>query len=431
MGVPTSPAVRPDVDAELLVCPGCGAAVAAGSERVCAACGTRVPLPAAHADAKATSEAHAGLGREASELAERIGRAPSPLLQLLTVFEGGCATYMLLPFLLIGGFFVARRALLALGPLLGRDLAGDERYLVMSAFGFTTAMFAAGLLGATYAGRQLAGLRELQAGLAAKLPEHAGGPSTCRLCGADLAFAAAARAARCRYCGAENLVAVAASWLRRATRATRRLESELREATRAHEAEALRLRSIFARRGMVVAVIGGGFLALTGAFIFSAPLAAKETPEARLMREAEVPRFILERSFVGKGSDVEFSPLLSRAPCSDPLRGIVETFRFAPLACQPGSESCVAPWFVALRAGDVVHLETDREPRGFVLFFPQRDEPPFQKSGRGELIAKGYVSPGSPVNLVAPRDGWYLVLYSIDGASADARYDLCAELARP
>ncbi|MBL8741014.1 MAG: hypothetical protein JNK04_07975, partial [Myxococcales bacterium] len=114
----------PSVEAELLVCPGCGADVALGPEPICAACGTRVPLPDVHADASATSEAHAGLSREATELAERIGRAPSPLLQLLTVFEGGCATYLVLPVLLIGGFFVARRALVALGPLVGRDLAG-------------------------------------------------------------------------------------------------------------------------------------------------------------------------------------------------------------------------------------------------------------------------------------------------------------------
>ncbi len=421
-----------EIEAELLVCPGCGAAISTQGETapICAACGTQVALPRAHASAKETSAAHAGLSKEADELAERIGSAPSPVLQVLTLFEGGCATYLLLPFLLIGGFFLARRTLAALGPLVGRDLGGDERYLVMSAFGFTVAMFAMGMLGATYAGRRLAGLRELQAGLAAKLPERAGGRAACRLCGAELDIAPGVRAVRCRYCGAENLVAVAPAWLRRAKRLTQKLGEKLADATRAHEAEALRLRSTFARRALLLSIVGGGLLALTGVFVFSAPPAAKETPDARLQREAEVPRFILERSFVGNGSDVEFAPLLSRTPCSDPLRSIVETFRFAPVACKAGAESCVAPWFVALRAGDVIHLETDSEPRGFVLFFPQNDEPPFTKAGRGELVTKGYVSPGNPLNLLAPRDGWYLLIYSIDGASADERYDLCADLAR-
>jgi DNA-directed RNA polymerase subunit RPC12/RpoP len=420
------------IEAELLVCPDCGAAVATRDEAepICAVCGARVALPDAHAGAKAARDAHAGLSAEASDLADRIGGAPSPALQVLTLFEGGCATYLLLPFLLIGGFFLARRALYELGPLLGRDLVGDERFLVTSAFGFTVALFGVGLLGATYAGRQLSGLRELQAGLAAKLPERAGGHAACRLCGAELEIAPGARAARCRYCGAENLVAIAPSWLRRAKRATQTLGKQLQDATRAHEAEALRLRASFARRALFVSLFGATFLVVTGALVFSTPPSAKETREERLHRESDVPRFILERAFVGQGSDVELSPLLSRIPCSDPMRSIVETFRFAPVACKAGVESCMAPWFVALRAGDVVHLETDRDPRGLVLFFPQNDEPPFTKAGRGELITKGYVSPGNPLNLLAPRDGWYLVLYSIDGASPDERYDLCAELAR-
>ncbi len=87
----------------VLECPGCGRAVAHGtdSEPKCAACGTRVPLPQSQQQAHQTIGEHAELGAAALDLGERIGTAPSPVWRLLTLFEGDCALYLMLPFVLI------------------------------------------------------------------------------------------------------------------------------------------------------------------------------------------------------------------------------------------------------------------------------------------------------------------------------------------
>lgn len=419
------------IEAVLVVCASCGAAVpaASGSEPRCLSCGAVATLPDDQRLVHETSQQHEELSAEAFELGQRIGETPSPGLRALTVFESSCAFVLLLPVLLVVGFFVARAALVRIGDLLGRQLAEDDRYLAVGSFAFMTAVFGFGVLGATYAGRRVAGLRELQAGLSAKLPTSPGGPSCCRLCGADLAFAPSARAARCRYCAAENLVAVDPKWIGRARKASEQLASGLSEAWQAHRKEEERLRRTFRNRAIAVGIVGGGFLLLTGALIFSSPARVPETPYDRWAREAVTPRFIIERAYVGRGSDAGLSPLLSRSACDRPGRGIVKTFRFAPSVCQTGAQ-CNAPWFVALRAGDVIRLETSSEPSGLVLFFPQSDEPPFSKSGRGALIGKGTVAPGSHVELEAPRDGWYLLIYVIEEASPAVDYDLCAHLVR-
>jgi hypothetical protein len=87
------------------------------------------------------------------------------------------------------------------------------------------------------------------------------------------------------------------------------------------------------------------------------------------------------------------------------------------------------PWYVALTAGARVKLSTREEGEALVLFYPAGD-PPFPKASRGELLAKARPKSGADVELVAPRDGFYLVLYHLDGATSERPYDLCAQLAR-
>jgi hypothetical protein len=60
-----------------------------------------------------------------------------------------------------------------------------------------------------YANRRATGRARLLASLRARPPEIAGGPSSCRLCGAPLAVATDAIVATCTYCHAENAVVVA------------------------------------------------------------------------------------------------------------------------------------------------------------------------------------------------------------------------------
>lgn len=420
---------EPETAVVVVTCTGCGAPVQMGdgTRTRCEACGAEVTLPEEHATLRRVEERHTELDAEARSLAERIGQAPSPALRLLTVFESSCAFPFLLVILLFPSFFAARWLLRVTGDVLGRALEGDERLLVVTSNGVMLALFAGGLLGATYASRRLAGLRELQAGLSAKPPSHPGGPATCRECGAELGIPAGARGVSCRYCGSENLVAVDARWIARARESKKKLAKSLRAAFEAHREELARLRRSFRFRLAGVTVVGGGLFAFMSAIILSTPPARPETPEERLAREAEVPRLILDRDYVGGGSDVLFSPLLARRRCEGADPG-TRSFRFTKIGCD--ETRCIAPWYVALRRGDTVRLETSGDHEGMVLTYPQSDQPPFSKKGRGELLKKGWVKKGEAVELVAPAEGWYLLLFSIEGAKTDTPYDLCAELVR-
>jgi LSD1 subclass zinc finger protein len=73
-------------------------------------------------------------------------------------------------------------------------------------------------------GERVDARRELQAALAAKPPATPGGPSSCRNCGAPLAYAPGALGVRCASCGADNLLQLPAGWLARA----RKLDGSLR-----------------------------------------------------------------------------------------------------------------------------------------------------------------------------------------------------------
>ena len=413
----------------VITCAGCGAPVAMGdrTKQRCEACGAEVALPEEHVALRRVEARHGELDEEARSLAERIGEAPSPLLQLLTVFESSCAFPFLILVLLFPSFFAARWLLRMTGGAFGRVLEDDERLLVITSNGVMLALFAAGLLGATYASRRLAGLRQLQAGLSAKPPSHPGGPATCRACGADLEIAAGARGAGCRYCGSENLVAVDARWVARARESKKKLGASLRAAFEAHRDELARLRRSFRFRLAGLTVVGGGLFVLMSALILSTPPARPETPEERLTREALRPRLILDRDYVGGGSDVYFSPLLATRPCEGADPG-TRSFRFTKIGCD--ETRCIAPWYVALRRDDTLRLETSADYEGLVLVYPQSDAPPFSKEGRGELAKKGWVKPGAAVDFVAPANGWYLLLFSIDGARPEVAYDLCAELVR-
>ncbi len=120
-----------------------------------------------------------------------------------------------------------------------------------------------------------------------------------------------------------------------------------------------------------------------------------------------------------------FSPLVSPAGCSEPTKP--RGFRFPPVGCD--ADGCTVPWYVALTVGARLRLSTREDADILVLFYPAGD-PPFPKASRGELLAKARPKPGADVELIAPRDGFYLVLYHQAGATSDRRHDLCVELVR-
>ncbi len=186
--------------AQAVSCPSCGAPVAlrAASAVTCHRCGAAVPLPDG---ARAQLAALAQL--------ESSRRTAEDAVRRLLAQPGAHATNLLL--------------LVSLPPLfLGWPLAAiiyDELHQFRGALDWQdgAAIFAATLaftyglswrVRAQVSGREA--IRLLSAGFAARPPDRAGDPPSCRTCGAALPVSADAEqlVALCAYCQSENLLAV-------------------------------------------------------------------------------------------------------------------------------------------------------------------------------------------------------------------------------
>ncbi len=220
---------------EPLSCPSCGSAVPLGSgdHIECPYCSARVEIPESYRELRDTRRQAARDHAELQAAFERLGRPPGPLLRFLAgvgkvflaPFEAlvgllGDGSFMIL--LMVGLFLVLYATELFshwVAPHFGVDVV-DVLGPALT-YGITGLLFAIVIFmpsmtvtaRKTYTGVRAA----LRKSLAARLPEHAGGPSCCRNCGAPLDVPPDAVGVRCVYCQTDNLVALPAEWLTEAT----------------------------------------------------------------------------------------------------------------------------------------------------------------------------------------------------------------------
>lgn len=196
-----------------LPCPSCGAPVAPGDadRATCAHCGASVELPGAVRSLRETTLAEAAERARVEAIVAAIGERPG-------VLEGVLAqapALLLVPLLpatlffygLVLGSLVAD-VTTAAAPFLGADLL-DTGFALPIAFALAAIPAAVSLRSALHV-REARALEEvrLRAGamLLARPPEHEGGASACRGCGAPLEVPRAAPHVRCAFCGTHNLV---------------------------------------------------------------------------------------------------------------------------------------------------------------------------------------------------------------------------------
>jgi LSD1 subclass zinc finger protein len=120
--------------------------------------------------------------------------------------------------------------------------------------------------------------RELQGALAARVPDQAGGPSTCRSCGAPLDVPAGALGVTCVYCGADNLVGLPPSWVRRV----------VQEASKEHHT----IQSAGAQEKKIRADTWGNLQALVILTVLGAPLLGLIGKIAVAMDDDKVPPLV-------------------------------------------------------------------------------------------------------------------------------------------
>lgn len=243
------------VDIAVLQCAACGAPLALGhaDTATCGRCGASTEIPAAH---RALRDA-AGWDDQARRAAEAalhgFDRPPGLPLRALAWLS---ALPFAAIFILFGVplFFLdlvlAVKLSAWLADLLGWPGGIDGSPMLLTAMmGLVLwAMTIVPAFLAAYGGRRVTARSLLLAALAARPPQHPGGPASCRSCGAPLTIDAGALVARCDYCAAENALQVAPARLAAAHAQTGSLTRTMQEAAQRDRHERARTRDAIARR---------------------------------------------------------------------------------------------------------------------------------------------------------------------------------------
>ncbi|MCC6997974.1 MAG: hypothetical protein IT370_25395 [Deltaproteobacteria bacterium] len=229
---------------ELLTCPGCAAPVplGAGPTVACPSCAASVAIP----------EAYVRLA-EATLRADQARRAAEPVWRALGGPPPAWARNLAMALVVLLPPLASVLVALLVTPALGAAEICAVATLPAVVPGAALWLWAASV------GASVEGVR---AALAAAPPARAGGPATCRHCGAPLQLSAGALSVTCSYCQADNLAIKAAR--AEATQASSRLGAALHSL--ADGSARLRMRRV---------MLGLGALALCGLFGGAAVLVLK------------------------------------------------------------------------------------------------------------------------------------------------------------
>jgi hypothetical protein len=424
---------------DLLRCTSCATPLVLADRATvtCPSCGTQNDVPAAHREALARMQRDRASRAEAEALYARLGRPPRLLRVIGVLFDpsgvmGPLAASRRLLLRAIGWYY--RGVLVVISPFALLLAALIAVHVVMRAIGahyhanvietIPTATrdwiqlpvpIAAVLVGTVlgvYGRRKAIERHSLQAALAARPPEHAGGPSTCRACGAPLSVAGSALGACCVYCGADNLVALPAAWLAQLGASTRAVDREITLAGAELARQHARLRrSLWRRVGGVVAALGAaiGIAVATGADRPQLDTAPPSWPSF-----AGDPRPVVRR-------DVELAH--GRRVMSDRVQALAfaggcpaaaRSLALPSEAC--AGARCTVRLYAALRDGDVAELTITGAPAEVTIEdhegYPWPDTPaePF-----GDVVV---ARASSPVTFTAAWSSWYELAITVPAGTA-------------
>jgi uncharacterized Zn finger protein (UPF0148 family) len=242
----------------------------------CPSCGAQTPVPESYRDLLRARRDDRALREDAERLLRKLDRPPSMVTKVLA----RVLDLPMIAFAMLYGIPVGLFAILE-ADRFNRWLAPRLHVKVDDVpFGYMVAMIFAILLVIAFvprafgifANRRVTARGQLLGALRAHAPAVAGGPSTCRICGAPLAVATDAIVATCTYCSAENAVALETNVVAEAKHVVRNLGTTIREAAdhdRAERRATLRLlgKELF-RYTFRTVLLAGCFL-----------LGASETPD--------------------------------------------------------------------------------------------------------------------------------------------------------
>jgi DNA-directed RNA polymerase subunit RPC12/RpoP len=441
------------VEVSVLGCASCGAPVPFGDENtlVCAYCGASVAVPEEHQALREAEQQYNQHRTDAQALLRKLGKTPSVLVRFLTNASGVTVIWLVPLATIVSGVlcavffaFVAKLWLTLFRVHL--DDVVLYRYdpnalFVIGQFAFLFASLGALAVLGAYTRRRGAGLRELQAGLSARPPIRAGGPATCRSCGAPLAAKPEDLAVTCTYCRADNLLKIREIWIGSARDRVKKLARAVEEAAYAFQDEE---RAI--RRSLIVRLVVVGVISSTSLFLFvgvtdAASLEYSTTTVYHRtsgdfyrfdwQESVKAPSLVLDHGDTKGCNGSSCFVSLKERPCAERKPSALVVPRGA---CS--EEVCMMHWYVALRRGDTLELTaSELPPQTFVQLKSHTRGAPFHEDpvAWGPQVPEGFawLSEGQPARLpAAPHDGWFQLVLGLGSAIPGSPLPFCARLDR-
>jgi hypothetical protein len=419
----------------------------------CVYCAASVAVPEEHRALRRAEREYNEHRTEAQKLFKRLGKPPSALVRFLTDAHGGTVIGLVT----VGTFISAAMCAAAFSLAARVSLAWFHVHLddvvlyrydanalfMIGQFAFLLASLGSLVVLGAYTRRRGAGLRELQAGLSAKPPARAGGPATCRQCGAPLQAAAGDLAVTCSYCRSDNLLEIPKAWIGAARAHGKKLAGAIEEAVYAYREEERDIRRSLVYRLVVVSILSSGSLFLLVGVTNAAELErVTVTPYQRLegilyrfdwKESVKSPSLTLDHGEIKGCRGISCAPTLSEVPCAERRQQSVLVVPKG--ACD--ADVCSMHFYVALRRGDTLEISASGlPPKSFVSLESHVSGKPFHDdpAGWGEQVPGGFawLADGELARLAAaPHDGWFQLFLGISQPVPGTPVEFCARLERP
>lgn len=397
-----------------LSCGACGGAVplVAGDRVPCPFCAAEVEIPLAYCELRDTEAALALDRGEGHALARALARPPSAPVRLLAIFDSAAFLWLGLGFWIAAGVAVGVILPTIVGGWLGINAYDvlDERTQVWISVIIPLGTFALGVLGAGWARKQAIVRGGLQAALASRPPDRAGGPQACRQCGAALAAGPKDVAVRCPYCHTDNLVAMPAAWLARMRKHARTLGREVAAAREQWVQARGSLRASLVWR----AVFGVLLVGLPSTCMLGQAPSRDTTPiDYAAGSPGSLPRWREHRA----------RSVPSPGFCTP---SIVSMVGFSTRAEDCGAEGCRFHRLVPLARGEAVRVVSADPPEGSRVELQIHER--LMLSDRWTRVAEGSLD--EDPTLRTTRSAWYRLEFRVPEAVPGQVVRACVEVVR-
>lgn len=396
-----------------LQCAACGGRVplVAGDATPCPSCGATVEIPSEYRELRDSERQLDDVRREAHRIAVALAHVPPWPVRMLAMFDHWAFIGFGLAFWITAGVTIG----VLLPPLFGARFGVstvdvlDENTQAWIGFIVPIGTFALGLLGAGWARKRVIVRGGLQAALAARPPERAGGPAGCRQCGAALVVGRGASAVTCPYCDTENIVNLPSGFLDKVRQQKLSLGREVERAIKEWNEQRSALRwSLFWRAVLGVVLVGLPSTCLLGA----APQTGNGSIEYAAGKPGLLPSWGDSRP-----------KHVPRVGFCKP--GVVRITGFTTRTEDCNAKGCLFHRIVPLEQGETLRVVGADLPEVVRVALQIHERTFFED--RWTDVGSGVVTDEVPLVLRPTLSAWYRLAFEVPGIAAGTTVRACVE----